>query len=148
LTAAPFSYRTTVRFSHTDPSATVYFPRFFEFVQAAAEDWFTIGLGIPFAGMIRERGMGQPTAHLECDFAAPSFLGDVLEISVYLVNIGRTSFELNFVGEAGGEPRFTARSVQVMVSLKDGRPIPLPDDIRAAMEAYRDTVDAPAQPQP
>jgi acyl-CoA thioesterase FadM len=35
-----------------------------------------------------------------------------------------------------------------MVSLKDGRPIPLPDDIRAAMEAYRDTVDAPAQPQP
>ena len=144
MTAAPFIYRTTVRFSHTDPSATVYFPRFFEFVQAAAEDWFTIGLGIPFADMIRERGMGQPTAHLECDFTAPSFLGDVLEIEVYLVKIGRSSFELKFVGEAGGEPRFTARSVQVMVSFEDGKPIPLPGDIHAAMEAYRDAVDAPA----
>ena len=144
MTAAPFSYRTTVRFSHTDPSATVYFPRFFEFVQAAAEDWFTIGLGIPFADMIRERGMGQPTAHLECDFTAPSFLGDVLDIAVYLVKIGHSSFELKFIGEAGGEPRFMARSVQVMVSFEDGKPIPLPHDIRTAMEAYRDAVEAPA----
>jgi 4-hydroxybenzoyl-CoA thioesterase len=148
LSRAPFTYRTTVRFSHTDPSATVYFPRFFEFVQAAAEDWFTTGLGIPFAGMIRERGIGQPTAHLECDFSAPSFLGDVLDISVYLVNIGRTSFVLEFVGKAGDEPRFRARSVQVMVSFDDGRPIPLPDDIRAAMEAYLAAVDAPESPLP
>ena len=148
MTAAPFTYRATVRYSHKDPSATVYFPRFFEFVQAAAEDWFTIGVGIPFADMIRERGMGQPTAHLECDFTAPSFLGDVLDIAVYLVKIGRSSFELNFVGEASGEPRFTARSVQVMVSFEDGKPIPLPGDIRAAMEAYMSAVDAPVQPRP
>ena len=144
MTAAPFTYWTTVRFSHTDPSATVYFPRFFEFIQAAAEDWFTIGLGIPFADMIRERGMGQPTVHLECDFTAQSFLGDVLDITVYLVKIGRSSFELYFVGEADGERRFTARSVQVMVSFEDGRPIPLAVDIRAAMEAYMSAVDAPA----
>jgi len=148
LTAAPFTYQTTVRFSHTDPSGTVYFPRFFEFVQAAAEDWFTIGLGIPFADMVRERNMGQPTAHLECDFTAPSYLGDVLEISVYLVKIGTASFELNFIGQAGGALRFRARSVQVMVSFEDGRPIPLPADIRAAMEAYLAAVDAPAQPRP
>ena len=148
MTAAPFTYRTTIRFSHTDPSATVYFPRFFEFVQAAAEDWFTIGLGIPFAAFIRERNMGQPTAHLECDFTAPSYLGDVLEISVYLVKIGTASFELNFTGQTGGALRFCARMVQVMVSFEDGRPIPLPGDIRAAMEAYRTAVDAPAQPRP
>lgn len=140
---APFIYRTTVRFGHTDPSATVYFPRFFEFVQAAAEDWFNIGLGIPFANMIRERGMGQPTAHIECDFSAPSMLGDILDIKVYLVNIGRTSFVLDFIGRTDGELRFRARSVQVMVSFEDGRPIPLPKDIRVAMDAYMAAAPVP-----
>jgi len=140
---APFTYRATVRFSHTDPSATVYFPRFFEFVQAAAEDWFSLGLGIPFADMIRNRGMGQPTVHIDCDFMAPSYLGDELEIAVYLVKLGRSSFELNFIGTADGELRFRARSVQVMVTFESARPIPLPDDIRAAMEAYMAAVPPP-----
>ena len=138
-----FSYRATVRFSHTDPSGTVYLPRFFEFIQGAAEDWFTHGLGISFATMIREQRMGQPTVHIDADFRAPSFLGDQLDIEVYQVKLGRTSFELNFIARAGGELRFRARASQVMVSYDTGRPIPLPDDMRAAMQAYKAAVPLP-----
>jgi len=139
---AAFTYQATIRFSHTDPSGTVYFPRFFEFIQAAAEDWFTIGLGINFARMIGG-GAGQPTVHTECDFSKPCYLGDKLEVTVYLEKIGSKSFALLFLGAVGGEARLQARSVQVMVNLETGKSFPIPDDMRAAMESYKAANPAP-----
>ena len=36
----PFSLRIPIRFTHTDPAGYVFFPRYFDMLQAVAEEWF------------------------------------------------------------------------------------------------------------
>jgi len=133
----PFSLRLPIRFTHTDPAGIVFFPRFFEMIQAAVEEWFTHGLGITFAKFVKD-GFGTPTAHTECDFLRPCFLGDFLDIAVTLERIGRTSFELSFEGTVDGEVRLRARSVLVLFSLIRRTTLPIEGDLRARLERYRD----------
>jgi 4-hydroxybenzoyl-CoA thioesterase len=134
---APFVLRQPIRFTHTDPAGIVFFPRFFEMIQAAVEEWFTQGLGINFAQFVRD-GFGTPTAHAECDFLKPCFLGDFLDIAVTLERIGRTSIELSFVGAVDGEVRLRARSVLVLFSLARRTTLPIEGDLRARLERYRE----------
>ena len=133
----PFTVRLPIRFTHTDPAGIVFFPRFFEMIQAAVEDWFTHGLGVEFAKFV-EDGFGMPTAHTECDFLKPCFLGDFLDIAVTLERIGRTSVTLAFAGTVAGEERLRARSVLVLFSLPKRKPLPIEGDLRARLERYRD----------
>ncbi|HVO17067.1 MAG TPA: thioesterase family protein [Alphaproteobacteria bacterium] len=133
----PFTLRLPIRFTHTDPAGIVFFPRFFEMIQAAVEEWFTQGLGINFAKFVRD-GFGTPTAHTECDFLKPCFLGDFLDIAVTLERVGRTSLELSFVGTVDGEERLRARSVLVLFSLIRRATVPIDGDLRARLERYRE----------
>lgn len=131
----PFTLRLPIRFTHTDPAGIVFFPRFFEMIQASVEDWFTHGLGVTFSKFVAD-GFGTPTAHTECDFLKPCFLGDFLEISVTLERIGRTSIHVSFVGRVAGEERLRARSVLVVFSLKERRTVPIEGDLRFRLERY------------
>jgi 4-hydroxybenzoyl-CoA thioesterase len=137
MSPKPFTVRLPIRFTHTDPAGIVFFPRFFEMIQAAVEDWFSYGLGVNFAKFV-EDGFGTPTAHTECDFLKPCFLGDFLDIAVMLERIGRTSIELSFVGSVAGEERLRARSVLVLFSLTRRVTVPIEGDLRTRLERYRD----------
>jgi 4-hydroxybenzoyl-CoA thioesterase len=137
MSPKPFTVRLPIRFTHTDPAGIVFFPRFFEMIQAAVEDWFSYGLGVNFAKFV-EDGFGTPTAHTECDFLKPCFLGDFLDIAVTLEGIGRTSIALSFVGSVRGEERLRARSVLVLFSLTRRATVPIEGDLRARLERYRD----------
>lgn len=132
-----FTLRLPIRFTHTDPAGIVFFPRFFEMIQATVEDWFSYGLGINFARFV-EDGFGMPTAHTECDFLRPCRLGEFLDIAVTLERIGRTSIHVAFVGTVGGEERLRARSVLVLFSLARRATMPIEGDLRARLESYRD----------
>lgn len=136
-TQHPFTVRLPVRFTHTDPGGYVFFPRYFEMLQAAVEDWFTHGLGLSYAGLI-ESGFGLPTARTECEFLRPSRLGEIIELAVVLERLGRSSMTVGFVGSVAGEERVRARSVLVLISLADGRPRPIEGELRTKLAAYLD----------
>lgn len=139
----PFSLRIPIRFTHTDPAGYVFFPRYFDMLQAVAEEWFENCLGIDFADMIMNQRVGQPTAHTECQFIKPCVLGDRLDLAIILEKFGTSSIHLRFIGSVDGEVRLRARSVQVLLSMKKGKPVPIDDDMRAAMQAYKDNVVPP-----
>ncbi len=133
---APFTLGLPVRFTHTDPAGYVFFPRYFEMLQAVVEEWFTQALGLKYADFILERRLGLPTAHTECTFEAPCRLGEPLEITLYLEHIGRSSLRARFVGRVEGEQRLVARSALVVTNLEDGRPLPIDEDLRDRFETY------------
>jgi 4-hydroxybenzoyl-CoA thioesterase len=133
----PFTLRLPIRFTHTDPAGIVFFPRFFEMIQASVEDWFTHGLGVTFSKFVAD-GFGTPTARTECDFLKPCFLGDFLDIAVTLERLGTKSMVLSFVGTVDGEVRLRARSVLVLFSLRERRTLPIEGDLRARLERYRE----------
>ena len=146
--SAPFSLRIPIRFSHCDPAGYVFFPRFFEMLQAVCEDWFTEQLGQNFSEMIIQQKIGQPTAYTECQFIKPCLLGENLDLAIILDKYGTSSLHLRFIGTVDGEIRLCARSVQVVISLKDGRPVPIPDQLRQRLQAYMDSVEVASDIEP
>lgn len=145
---SPFTLQTVVRFTHTDPAGYVFFPRYFEMLQAVVEDWFTVALGIRYADFILKRQLGTPTARTECSFVAPCLLGEHLDLTVYLEHIGSSSIRLRFVGAVQGERRLEAVSTLVVIGLDDGRPRRIDDDLRGRLETYRANQGAPKLPPP
>ncbi len=136
----PFTTERTVRFSDCDPAGIVFFPQYLVMLNGVVEDWFGDALGLPYAGLIGPRRLGLPTVRLEVDFTAISRHGDHLRWEVSLAHLGRSSFTLlhDVMGrpDQGGGVRLRARQVLVCTSLDTHRAQALPDDLRAAMQAY------------
>lgn len=126
------TYRSTqqVRFAHIDAAGIVFYPRYFEMLNAAMEDYFAEVVGVDFLEMHRTRGLGVPTVRLEADFTAPSRLGDALDFLVTPVRVGRSSAEMLVEVHCDGELRFRATVVLVCMDLAKGRSVEWPADMR------------------
>jgi 4-hydroxybenzoyl-CoA thioesterase len=131
-----FKHDQPVRFSHCDPAGIVYFPRFFDMAHAAMEDWFTHGLGHDHSELLTVRRIGTPTVHIECDFRKPYRMGETLRYEVRVTRMGNASLDLAYSGKKDGVEHLLIRQTICFISLDDGRPIPIPDDLRPAIAEY------------
>lgn len=143
----PFVYRQKVLFQHCDPAGIVFYPRYMEMMNATVEEWFATRLKHSFSMMHGAMQAGVPTAELRVVFSAPSRLGEMLAVSLYLRRLGRSSAALEFVAECEGQVRLTMTSTLVFISFADGRPQPWPDRLRRRMEAELEPAP-PADAQP
>ncbi|MWV26885.1 acyl-CoA thioesterase [Aurantiacibacter rhizosphaerae] len=128
-----FETTTRVRFAHVDGASIVFYPRYFEMLNAAVEDWFEQELHADFKSMHVTRGIGVPTIQLETQFLAPSIMGDLLTVRITPVKIGRSSCTYEAVFLCGEEVRLKAKATLVCMDLKAQKSVPWPDDIRARM---------------
>lgn len=131
-----FRQPATIRFSHCDPAGIVFFPQYLVLFNGLVEDWFTQGLGIPYASFFGTRRLGLPTVSLACHFQAVSRHGDEVTLSLAVDRIGGSSIALSLRCDAGAECRLEAKQVLVATSLETHRPVPLPADVRAALQAF------------
>jgi 4-hydroxybenzoyl-CoA thioesterase len=129
-----FKVRTQIRFAHIDAAGIVFYPRFFEMLNGAVEDWFDQDLGWSFAAMHKERKMGVPTVHLETDFVAACELGEWVEISLDVERLGEKSVTLAFAFTVAGERRLGGKVVLVCMQFGVRRALPWPDDLRAGIQ--------------
>jgi len=135
--AGAFTRDVAVRFSHCDPAGIVYFPHYFDMFNGLIEDWYTNELGHDYAGLIMGSRLGFPFVHIECDFKIPSRMGEVIEMTLLVERIGRSSLGIAIVCHHDGLERLRARMVTAMMSLETHQPVPLPPPLRDAIEAYR-----------
>jgi 4-hydroxybenzoyl-CoA thioesterase len=134
--AKSFPTEHLIRFSHCDPGGIVHFPRFFDMINSAVEDWFAQALALPFDTMHLERRFGFPIVHTQCEFLRPCRIGERLVLELSVARIGRASLDLTLCGRIGGEERLRARNVRSMMSLETYRALPISDDLRAAMAPF------------
>jgi 4-hydroxybenzoyl-CoA thioesterase len=137
LPAAAFTARQPIRFEHCDTAGIVFFARYFTMMQGAVEEWFAAELGLDYAGIIQRRRVGLGYVRAECDYLKPARLGDVLSLTVLVVSIGRSSIELAFHGHRDGEAVLSGRLVLVTTDLDQAAAIPIPADIREAVDSYQ-----------
>jgi 4-hydroxybenzoyl-CoA thioesterase len=126
-----------IRFSHCDPAGIVYFARYFDMMNGVVEDWFSGALGLDYAEFIKPRRVGLGYASCEADFVAPGFMGDRLTFAVLIDRIGGASLTLRVHAYRDPDPVLSARLTIVTTSLVEHRAIPIPDDLRAALERYQ-----------
>lgn len=125
-----------ILFSHCDPAGIVYFPKFFDLLHTAMEDWFTFGLEERFADFIMKKRFGTPTVSIHCDFLSPARFGDTLAIELNVVRLGHSSIELQIDSSVDGVPCFKCLHTICIFSLDTLRSVPIPDDLRERVQAY------------
>ena len=129
-----FVFPQRVRFQHCDPAGIVFFPRYFEMVNATVEEWFAERLAMPFSEMHGPAHGGVPTASIRAEFRAPSRLGDLLEWRLAPRRLGRSSCELGLTASCDGELRAEFVQTLVWIEMSSGRPRPWPGRLRARIE--------------
>ena len=123
-----------VLFQHCDPAGIVFYPRYFEMINAVVEAWFEEALNESFATIIAA-GDGVPTRHIDTAFLRPSRLGETLTFTLDACKLGRTSLDLRIAAECRSEARLSAELTLVRIAQADGRPKPWPDMIAATIES-------------
>ena len=132
----PFQALRRVRFSDCDPAGIVFFPQYLVMLNGVVEEWFDVGLRVPYAELIGARRVGLPTVRLEVDFTAISRHGDELSWRLAVARLGRSSLTLDVQVHGSDALRMKAQQVLVCTSLDTHRPQPLPDDVRAALAPF------------
>jgi 4-hydroxybenzoyl-CoA thioesterase len=122
-----------IRFAHCDPAGIVFYPRYFEMINALVEDWFEHALGVSFNELHFTRGIISPTVHIDCTFSHPSRLGEDVTLSLELRELGRSSFKCEVAIRHQQEQRVLAKVVIVFVDREKSRSVPIPDDLRRVM---------------
>ena len=136
-----FTFPQRVRFQHCDPAGIIFYPRYFEMLNATVEEWFASRLGLSFAEIHGPMQRGVPTARFTAEFTAPSRLGELLDWRLVPRRIGRSSCELNLRASCVGELRADFLQTLVWIEKASGRPLPWPDGLRAAIQRDLDSGD-------
>lgn len=128
-----FTHRHKVGFADVDPAGIVFYPRYFEMINATIEDWFR-SLEYGFDQMILKDGFGVPTATIQVDFKAPSRLDDLVELELNVVRLGRSSIGLEIRISADDELRALVQQTLVFIRMEGNKPVRIPDPLRARIE--------------
>lgn len=113
----PFRVRYPLRFAHCDPAGIAYYPRLLELCDAAIEDWTKAVLGVSRRTLHLEMKLALPTVDLRASFAAPARLGDLLDIEITVVRLGRSSIVLDAAVTTDGQDRFAITYTQVLTAM-------------------------------
>jgi 4-hydroxybenzoyl-CoA thioesterase len=126
-----------VRFSHCDPAGIVYFPHYFDMFNGLIEDWYGQELGCDYAELITGGKYGFPFVHIECDFKIPSRIGEIIELTLLVERLGRSSLRIAIICHRDTIERLRARMVTAVMSLETKTAVPMPERLRHAIEAYQ-----------
>lgn len=108
---------------------TVYF-RWFESARIAYSA--RVGLG----AMMKARRVGPILAAIACDFRRQVTFPDTVHVGSRIAKIGRTSLTMEhlLISESARDVAAEGRSTLVVYDYTSGRPVPVPDEIRRAIE--------------
>ena len=128
-----FAHQIEVRFRDCDAMGHVNNAVFFTYMEQTRFAYWQ--------EVLRARGGAAPKmilARAECSFRRPATFGDLVEVRMRAVSIGRTSFasEYQIVHARDRGLLAEGRSVQVMYDYAAARSVPVPDDIRERIEAF------------
>ena len=131
-----------VRWGDVDAARIIFYGSYIRFFEIAETELFR-AVGMPYGKVFDELDIWLPRVHLECDFHRAAQMDDLLHVSVYVGKVGRTSLRLNFevrrkteAAEIEEKLMATAHFVLVSTKREDLKPLPIPDELRAALAPY------------
>jgi len=137
-----FTIEERVRWGDVDAAGIIFYGSYIRFFEIAETELFR-AVGLPYGVVFDELNIWLPRVHLECDFHRAAQLDDLLEVSVWVGKIGTTSLRLNFEvrrkdRDGRIEERLIATAHFVLVSTRRDnlQPVPVPEELRRALNPY------------
>ena len=132
-----FRVREHVRWSDVDVSGLIRWDAYTRFVELAETELFRAS-GFPYATLWQTLDIWLPRVQFHLDLRTPARLDEELETGIGIARIGRSSIQFDFtVRAAGGELRAEGSLTIVALGRADGKPIPVPEPLVRALDAYR-----------
>lgn len=130
---ASIELKRRLRWADADAAGRLHFPRIFELIEEA-ESELVRQIEWP---MNRSLGYDFPRVNIECRFIRVISLDDPFRLRLSVGKLGRTSIRYDYqVIDAGEE--LAIEGTMTIVVLKDGKPTPIPEKLRASLEADRE----------
>lgn len=121
-----------VNFFDADPAGIIFYANLFRFSHAAYED-FLKSLKTE-RDYFFDKELVLPIVHAEADYIKPIKAGDILNITVYVSRLLKSSFELSYVFELpDGSIAARAKTVHVAVSKDSFTKALLPEDLYSGL---------------
>lgn len=121
-----------LRWADADAAGRLHFPRIFEIIEEA-ESELVRRIEWP---MNRSMGYDFPRAHLECQFIRVISLDDQFRLRLAVAKLGRTSIRYEYQ-VFGADNELAIEGSMTIVVVQHGKPTPIPETLRAALEADR-----------
>ena len=130
----PFRYYLRVRYIECDAQKVVFNSRYGEYVDVSINEFLrAIGVLPDFTDGHLDFQLVKQTV----EWKAPARFDQVLELSIAVARLGTTSFTVGTAFRIAGDERVIV-AVETVYVLVDGRTLtklPLPDELRTALEA-------------
>ena len=127
-----------IEFGECDPAGIVYFPNYYRYFDNATARLVSAALGMNKRHWTTHHGVaGIPVVDIRTTFRAPSRFGDRVRIESRIVKLGGSSLTVGHRLSNGETLGVEGEETRVWLSI-DGdrlRPRPIPDEVRAALEA-------------
>ena len=125
-----FSHRLEVRFRDCDLMGHVNNAVYFTYLEQCR-----LALWRHLSGSEGLPGAGTIIAHAECDYRAPAYVNDLIEVRVKAGSVGRSSFTLVYeiVNVTTGLRLADAKTVIVTFDYGSKRPMPIPAEGRSLL---------------
>src|SRR5712692_10185234 len=142
-----FTIEERVLWGDVDAARIIFYGSYIRFFEIAETELFRAA-GMAYGKVFEELDIWLPRVHLECDFLRAAQLNVLLEAGGKGGKVARTSLRLNFEvrrkGEDGKvEEALIATAHFVLVAAgRDGlKPVPVPEELRRALEPYTEDAD-------
>ena len=134
-----FTIQERVRWGDVDAAGIIFYGAYIRFFEFAETELFRAA-GLPYGVMFEELDVWLPRVHLECDFHRAAKLDDLLEVSVFVGRIGRSSLRLNFEVRRHGESDLVATAHFVLVTVRRStfETVMIPEQLRQRLVSYTD----------
>ncbi|EKF74520.1 hypothetical protein A11A3_07835 [Alcanivorax hongdengensis A-11-3] len=131
----PFCFRFRVRYNECDAQQVVFNARYGDYVDIAMTE-FMRALGRDYKQLLAA-GLDNQVVKLTTEWQSPARFDDVLDVFVSLQQLGNTSFTLqaDIRHADDGSPVARSQAVYVMMTTEPFEKTPVPDDLRALLQA-------------
>jgi acyl-CoA thioester hydrolase len=126
-----------VRWSDVDVTGIICWSAYARFVEMAETEFFR-ALGFPYATLWDQLDIWLPRVQAHFEYRNPVRLDDLLEIEVWVGQVGRSSIRLEFLmRKPAGQVAAEAHLVIIAIGRKDSRPVHVPPALLEVLAPYR-----------
>lgn len=135
---AQLRHKRRIGLNDIDGAGLLFYGNQFQFAQEAFED-FLDKIGYPLAFIIKQAAFLLPVVHVEADYQRKLEIGEEIETTLTVAEIGKSSFTLDFeLLASGAGPAGRVRIIHVALNKETEKKTDLPAKFRQALERFRD----------
>ena len=122
-----------VRYNECDPSGYAFNANFFIWMQEAVGQFITaLGIDVQKIALAQQTFMA---VHLSCDYKRPVGVGDIIDVSPQVIELGESNFQTQYNIYKEGDLAAVGKTIHVFMDTREKKRLSLTDELREKLES-------------